>query len=373
MEIPDLQHICAVSISRSLFQKHIRWRKLTDLAFEFREILDELAPQSRISPAIRKCVKEAIVGVLAEVRRWDSKHSEMFVESKKRRAVAKTEILRTFYSHLVWKRYRPEIDDVATCSHLISTELKNWPLMQFQFACLYAKTELIFDDWKFDKYRRATFKIQLSDHPVYDFWLTLMESRPDVFFDTDRRVANQKLTQCFGFAIRNGYRELMEFIWQRITDRHRESVGLLEWRTQCLRARDAQTMQFLCHNLCRMNPVGTARIAWAAFFDAFHHLAYNEKSDIMVPDQYRRKFEFLLKNSCPILRQRLLKMDNFRLLCDAFRLNLSDIFSLLLNYLPQEDIATAREYVDRIFDRKKSRDAATMRTRMLRRQFTTGN
>ncbi|CAB3405757.1 unnamed protein product [Caenorhabditis bovis] len=365
-EVAPLSEMCRCAIATRLFANNIRWRKITDVAFQLRDVLETL----RTSNLIRKIIRESLTDVLGEVRRWDAKHSEMFVESCQKRAMPKSAHLRTFYAHLVWKRYTCEIDDVATCSHLIESQLRDWPLMQFQFACLYAITDVIYDDWKFDKYRRATFKKQLSDHPVYDFWLTLIDSKQDLFFETERRLPNQKLMQCFIFAIRNGYRQLVEFIWSRVSNRTREAIGLLEWRTMCLRARDATTMRFLCENLCKMNPIGTCRIAWSAFFDAFYRMIHDEKSDVVVEDQFRRKFEFLLKNSCPILRSRLLKKENYRLICDAFRYNLDEIFNMLVFYMDPNDVPKAREYVDRILDRNKTDSGERLRRTMLRRQLT---
>lgn len=120
------------------------------------------------------------------------------------------------------------------------------------------------------------FRKQVGDHPVYDFWLTMMATinKDREFFGSSRRLPNQKVAQCFLFAIRNGYLQLVEYIWNQITDRDREAIGLIEWRNMCYRARDGDAISFLCHNLCRMNALGTCRIAWAAFFDAFQHLVH---------------------------------------------------------------------------------------------------
>lgn len=82
----------------------------------------------------------------------------------------KEEHLRIFHNFLIWKYpwyvalglflvYSYVIDDFATANRLIvSSECKNWPLVQFQFACLYAIKEWIENDVYFDKYRRMTFK-----------------------------------------------------------------------------------------------------------------------------------------------------------------------------------------------------------------------
>ncbi|CAO4374052.1 unnamed protein product [Caenorhabditis nigoni] len=368
--VPSLAEICLSSISTTLFRNKIRWRKLTDLAFEYRYV----SKDKNIPKPIQNILCDSMDDVLAEAKRWNAKHLEMFVEPAKsrRRALPKSELLRTFYPELVWKRHSCEIDDVATCLHLIKTECKNWPLMQFQFACLYARTELIYDDWKFDNYRLSCFRKQVGDHPVYDFWLTMMATinKDRNFFGSSIRLPNQKVAQCFLFAIRNGYLQLVEYIWGQLTDSHREAIGMIEWRNMCYRTRDGEAISFLCKHLCRMNPVGTCRNAWQPFFDAFQHLVHDEKSDHLERNQYRRKFEFLLKHCCPILRTRLVKFHHFRLICDAFRYNEPEIFSLLLQNMSPDDIASAREHIDRIFDRNKTKTGDRLRRTLMRRQQT---
>ncbi|VDK59108.1 unnamed protein product [Cylicostephanus goldi] len=118
--------------------------------------------------------------------------------------------------------------------------------------------------------------------------------------------------QCFQFAIRHGYCQLVEYIWNRIGDNTREYIGLLQWRSLCFRTRDRDTMRFLCTRLCAMNPVGVARISWTAFFDTFYNSVNNEQSDIVVEHKFRKRLEFLIENCCPELRKRLLNMENFR-------------------------------------------------------------
>uniref|UniRef100_A0A7I4YLK8 ANK_REP_REGION domain-containing protein n=1 Tax=Haemonchus contortus TaxID=6289 RepID=A0A7I4YLK8_HAECO len=264
-----------------------------------------------------------------------------------------------------------EVDDLLSARHLIATECSNWPQMQFQLACMYAMTDLIEDESRFDKYRRITFKKQLSDHPVYDFWLTLLESNWEIFFDTETRVPNQKLTLCFQFAIRHGYCQLVEYIWEKIGDNTKEYIGLLQWRSMCFRARDRDTMQFLCTRLCRMNPVGVARISWTAFFDTFYNSINNEESDVLVENKFRKRFQFLLENCCPELRKRLLKMENFRIVSDAFRYNHQETFAFLLEHMDGEQLRNAREIVDRIQGRRDTMDGERLRRALLHRQATT--
>ncbi|VDL84245.1 unnamed protein product [Nippostrongylus brasiliensis] len=267
-------------------------------------------------------------------------------------------------------RMNIEVDDYKSARHLIATECSNWPQMQFQLACMYAMTDLIEDDFRFDKYRRITFKKQLSDHPVYDFWLTLMESNWEVFFDTETRVPNQKLTLCFQFAIRHGYCQLVKYIWKKIGDNTKEYIGLLQWRSLCFRARDRETMRFLCTRLCRMNAVGMARISWTAFFDTFYNSVNNEQSDVVVENKFRKRLQFLIENCCPELRKRLLKMENFRIVSDAFRYNQHETFAFLLEHMDGDQLRNAREVVDRIQGRRDDLEGARLHQAMLQRQMT---
>ncbi|XGW30176.1 hypothetical protein V3C99_009296, partial [Haemonchus contortus] len=365
----SLTDLCTRAIALQLFKVNIRWRRITDVAYSLRDFLDQL----RLPPRAKKGIRSSLADVLREMKRWDEKHAEMFIDEPKnrRRVMRKSEHLRTFYEHLVWKTSAIEVDDLASARHLIATECSNWPQMQFQLACMYAMTDLIEDELRFDKYRRITFKKQLSDHPVYDFWLTLLESNWEIFFDTETRVPNQKLTLCFQFAIRHGYCQLVEYIWEKIGDNTKEYIGLLQWRSMCFRARDRDTMQFLCTRLCRMNPVGVARISWTAFFDTFYNSINNEESDVLVENKFRKRFQFLLENCCPELRKRLLKMENFRIVSDAFRYNQQETFAFLLEHMDGEQLRNAREIVDRIQGRRDTMDGERLRRALLHRQATT--
>nr|CDJ92032.1 Protein T12A7.6 [Haemonchus contortus] len=365
----SLTDLCTRAIALQLFKVNIRWRRITDVAYSLRDFLDQL----RLPPRAKKGIRSSLADVLREMKRWDEKHAEMFIDEPKnrRRVMRKSEHLRTFYEHLVWKTSAIEVDDLASARHLIATECSNWPQMQFQLACMYAMTDLIEDESRFDKYRRITFKKQLSDHPVYDFWLTLLESNWEIFFDTETRVPNQKLTLCFQFAIRHGYCQLVEYIWEKIGDNTKEYIGLLQWRSMCFRARDRDTMQFLCTRLCRMNPVGVARISWTAFFDTFYNSINNEESDVLVENKFRKRFQFLLENCCPELRKRLLKMENFRIVSDAFRYNQQETFAFLLEHMDGEQLRNAREIVDRIQGRRDTMDGERLRRALLHRQATT--
>ncbi|KAE9417119.1 hypothetical protein Angca_000690 [Angiostrongylus cantonensis] len=354
-----LSHLCTRCIAIKLFKVNIRWRRINDVAYSLRDFLDQL----RIPPRAKKGIRNSLAEVLREVKRWDEKHSEMFLDEpkSKQRVMNKSEHLRTFYEHLVWKHSTIELDDALTAKRLVDGECSNWPQMQFQFACMYAFTSLIEDDFRFDKYRRITLRKQLSDHPVYDFWLTLVDKN---------RVPNQKLMLCFQFAIRHGYCQLVEYIWDKIDSNTREYIGLLQWRALCFRARDRDTMRFLCTRLCHMNPVGVARISWTIFFDTFYNSINNEESDIVVENKFRKRLEFLIENCCSELRRRLLKMENFRVVSDAFRYNQTETFAFLLKHMDGDQLRNAREIVDRIQGREDGNDDERLWKAKLHRQFT---
>ncbi|KAK6041555.1 hypothetical protein COOONC_20940 [Cooperia oncophora] len=335
-----------------LIQVNIRWRRISDVAYSLRDFLDHL----RLPPKAKKGIRNSLAEVLREMKRWDEKHAEMFIDEPKsrRRVMRKSEHLRTFYEHLVWKNSAIQVDDLASAQHLIATECSNWPQMQFQLACMYAITDLIEDDIRFDKYRRITFKKQLSDHPVYDFWLTLLESNWEIFFDTETRVPNQKLTLCFQFAIRHGYCQLVEYIWEKIGDNTKEYIGLLQWRSMCFRARDRDTMQFLCTRLCLMNPVGVARISWTAFFDTFYNSINQRTKRHFGGEQISKTTPVPSRKLLPRAEKTITKngkfprfshpiTDCFRIVSDAFRYNQHETFAFLLEHMDGDQLRNARE------------------------------
>lgn len=44
---------------------------------------------------------------------------------------------------------------------------------------------------------------------------------------SETRLPNQKLMQCFQFAIRHGYCQLVQYIWDKIGDNTKEYIGWL--------------------------------------------------------------------------------------------------------------------------------------------------
>ncbi|CAJ0565848.1 unnamed protein product, partial [Mesorhabditis spiculigera] len=366
-ELLPLKVAAARTVALLLIQKQIRWRKLMEVARTLREII----PKLKLPIKIRRPLQELVSLLLREIQRWADKHVEMFPKVPvKIGRTPRSEHVRMFQPWIVWKPGKYEIDDYLTAKNIMQNECKNWPQVRWQFACCYAMEEEIFDDWKYDRHRRSTFKKTLSDHPVYEFWSALYEARWESMFETERRLPNQKMTQCFIFAITNGYCELVKFLWHKIGLNHGEYVGLLQWKASCFRCRDRDTMKFLCTKLCELNPKAVARITWCTFFDAFYKAVNNEETDKVIEQKNRCKVQFLLTNCCDVLRKRLLGMENFRVICDAFRYNLGDLFTLFLEHLDKDDLRAAREVVDRIHDRTRTSHGSSMKQMILRKQQT---
>lgn len=56
----------SLKFTLKIFQNRIRWRKLSDLAFEFRYFSNDL----KIPKPIQKSLRTAMENVLAEAKRW---------------------------------------------------------------------------------------------------------------------------------------------------------------------------------------------------------------------------------------------------------------------------------------------------------------
>lgn len=77
---------------------------------------------------------------------------------------------------------------------------------------------------------RFDFRRKLSNHCLYDFWITILRDSAEweKMFASDAIVPKQKLSLAFQFAITNGYFELLYFIWKRVTETQKEYIG--RWR-----------------------------------------------------------------------------------------------------------------------------------------------
>ena len=100
--------------------------------------------------------------------------------------------------------------------------------MKFQFACCYAMTDLLYNDFLFDKVRRMCFRKQLDDHPVYDFWLQVIDNSTvwKRLFRDDRMIVDQRVVLVFQFAMVNGFIELLQHLWDKLTPPQQESIGM---------------------------------------------------------------------------------------------------------------------------------------------------
>ncbi|VDM23764.1 unnamed protein product [Toxocara canis] len=439
-DVPQLKYFCTRFIAISLFQANIRWRRLPDVVRSLKGWLAEI----ELPPIMRKQIHSGIGETICEVQRWGEKHVVLFEEEKPKLIsdsrilrVQRCEHLRMFYGCITWKPNNPlsaddallvqpelglrirkalfcaaalsrrvpagagrgpfqmimstscryEIDDLATAEKIISRECADWPQMQFQFACAYAMLDCLTNESLFDRIRRRAFAKKLSGHCLYDFWLTILSDSIawEKMFSSDALAPKQKLSLVFQFAIANGYFELMNFIWERVSEPQREDFlihpnclldfpGLLQWRRICFKAKHREVMRFLCNRLCVINPNALARITWNSFYDALHRCLRDfqdaDESGSEMHDDNVRKLEFLLENCCPRLRSAMLSMENFKAITDAFAYNQSETFALLLEYLDAEQLRSAREFVDRIYDRKRSEQVRGFRQMVMRRQNT---
>lgn len=66
----------------------------------------------------------------------------------------------------------------------------------------------------------------------------------------------------------------------------------------------------------------------------------------------------------------LIELIHFRAVTDAFVYNQAELFALFLDYLEPEQLQLTREYIDRIYDRKKSEASRKQLRILLRRQQT---
>ncbi|EFO13837.1 hypothetical protein LOAG_14690 [Loa loa] len=252
---------------------------------------------------------------------------------------------------------------------IIRKDCADWPQMQFQLACAYAIHHLL-NERNFDRIRLKAFAKKLSGHCLYDFWFTLLENTHawGKMFSSDNLAPQQTLSLAFQFAIVHGYFELVTFIWNNITDPQREFIGLLQWRKICFKAKDREVLHFLCERLCTINATGLARITWNTFYQTLQSSL--QEDSIGFREDGMHKLAFLLENTCPRLRSAMLSMENFRAITDAFVYNQSELFALFLNYLEPEQLQLTREYIDRIYDRKKSETSRKELRILLRRQQT---
>ncbi|VDN60674.1 unnamed protein product [Dracunculus medinensis] len=357
-----------------LFQSNLRWRRLDDVAESLRYWLRNISLPNLMKEQLHYGIGE----VFREIQRWGEKHSSLFDDEKpeflktsKLLKPNRREHLRLFYDCIIWKNLEFEIDDYETANNIILSKCNDWPQMQFQFACAYAILDMLKNVEMFDSIRLKAFSRKLSNHCLYDFWITILRDSAEweKMFASDAIVPKQKLSLAFQFAITNGYFELLYFIWKRVTETQKEYIGILQWRQVCFLAKHRDVMKFLCNNLCKINVSSLAGTTWNIFYSSLHQSIENSVNERKKIDNIR-KMKFLLENCCPLLRSALLSMENFKAITDAFAHNQSEIFALFLEYLNPEQLSTAREYIDRIYDRNGTQERHEFRQWLIRRQNT---
>ncbi|KAI1726086.1 hypothetical protein DdX_02780 [Ditylenchus destructor] len=379
--IPSLIQIATRATSLAIFQANLRWRRLN-------EVIDDLQRQilqwNDIPPKLKRAISDGLNEAFRELKRWNEKHVQMFPEAPKfakRKAkieccaskrVHRGEHLRLFHRSIVWRPFTYYINDLATAKKIIKNECGDWPLMKFQFACCYAMEDLLEDEFLFDKIRRKTFKKQLDDHCAYNFWLRVLDNREEWhrLYRPDRILVDQCLLQVFRFAMFYGYFELVRRLWDGLAENQQEAIGFLYWKKICFRAEHRELTRFLCERLCRINPQGMIRLTW----DSFYYKVYKTlDEDGLTPEEQLdnfRKLECLLENWCDHLRSSILARENFRAITDTFLYNRPEAFSLFLDYLDRHQLGRARELVDRVYDRKRTKEFKDLRQMILRRQQT---
>jgi len=401
----------------SIVRANIRWRRIDDVSYDFKRLIWNWNPQ--IPDAVKEAILDELDNALREIRRWTEKHSQIFPEEvkffkaednspiakrrtaflsrgftgmdswkhsldswgpvvmkKNERVLDRSEHLRIFYDHLVWRPFETKIDDKKTAERIIETQCKNWPQMKFQFACCYALTDLLEDDYLFDKCRRKAFKKNLDGHPVYSFWLRVLENCHEMgrLYRSDRVLVDQTLMLVFRFAIINGFLELVKHLWIGLSEPQMEAVGFLCWKKICFSAEHSDMIAFLCQILCRINVKGMIRLTWDSFYDK----VYTMLQDCKIEDQVEnfRKLELLLNNWCPSLRAGILCRDNFKVLVDSVMHNKPETFEFFLDYIEKKALTSISPRIKEILEKRKERNKETKRDfkrfkeSLLRRQMT---
>ncbi|KAL3081640.1 hypothetical protein niasHT_033051 [Heterodera trifolii] len=245
--------------------------------------------------------------------------------------------------------------------------------MKFQWACCYAMDEMLEDDRIFDKNRRRAFRAKLDAHPVYHFWLCVLEDRREWerLYRPDRLIVDQQLMLVFRFAITHGFLELVHRLWGDLTEGQIETIGFLSWKTICFNVQHTEMVRFLCRVLCRININGMVRLSWDNFY---HKVQQTLESDEMPREEQMKRFhklESLLVNWCPELRKAVLSRENFRVFTDSVYRNKAEPFLLFLDYIEGSNrlLGGARKEVERIWERKMgSEKVRFFRQQLIRRQ-----
>ncbi|KAH7730947.1 Protein T12A7.6 [Aphelenchoides avenae] len=213
---------------------------------------------------------------------------------------------------------------------------------------------------------------RLADHCVYDFWLRVLNDSEEwrKLLRPDRLLVDQCLLQLFQFAIRHGFGELVSYLWDLLTPGQQETVGFLNWKKVCWKAEHHELIKFLCVRLCKLNPNGMARITWDSFYDKIFQTLKGDELCACDQKENMRKLECLLECFCDTLRANMLSRENYRAITETFMYQRPEAFKLVLEHLDPKDLSKAREFVDRIYDRRKNKDFQNLRKVVIRKQMT---
>lgn len=410
---PRLSSLALRAIALAIVRRMLRWRRLEEFKADSRAAVHKWCG---VSEPVRTSVLDTLDEAVTELNRWTEKHAQIFPEEENRairkaaflqkaqsldsvqqqrqhqqqqamlllqhgyrpqqcalRVLEKCEYLRIFYDCLVWRPTKLQIDDLATARHIVDIQCRDWAQMKFQFACCYAMDELLEDVTLFDKNRRRAFKKKLDSHPVYHFWLRVLDDRQEWarLYRPDRLIVDQRLMLVFRFAISNGFLELVQRLWNDLSEGQIETIGFLCWKKVCFNIQHPDMVKFLCMALCRINPKGMARMSW----DNFLHKVYQTLDvDGMSREQQVecfQKLECLLENWCDPLRKAILARENFRVFTDSVYYNRPEPFLLFLDYLHDSEplLSGARKEVERIWEQKEGNERVRFfRQQLIRRQ-----
>ncbi|CAD5221788.1 unnamed protein product [Bursaphelenchus okinawaensis] len=372
--VPRLDYLSLRFLALYLFKVNARWRSNRDIR---RDVFDTLK-KLPLTLAVKKAILASFDRILKDVERWDSKHSKLFIEDHVNmkptitKSKNRSDHLRTYHGSLVWKNNLFTIDDSKTAHRLIYHDLLNWPQLRFQFACFYAVEDLLKNDFVFDKVRRKVFCQRLGGHSVYDLWLRVLDDKKawKKICQEDRLLVDQTCVQTIHYAMRNGFMELTQFLWKKLTGPQKETIGFLAWKSVCIRMNCPELIKFLCSELCQLNLKGMTVLTWDNFYIKIIEALETEdpKSDLYL--DYLERLQTFLQNICPPLKTALLKRNGCRAIADAFWYQNEEMFSLLMENVDKEQLGNAREVVDRIYDRKKSRNMKKLRNQFIHRQNT---
>ncbi|CAD5228795.1 unnamed protein product [Bursaphelenchus xylophilus] len=375
-QVPQLNYLALRFIGLHLFNANARWRQTRDIR---RDVFDALK-KLKITLANKKAILASFDRILKEVERWDSKHSKLFVEDNvkiKPTKIAKSNAkrsdhLRMYHGSLIWKNNLYCIDDNKTAQTLIYKDLLNWPQLRFQFACFYAVENLLTNDFVFDKVRRKVFRQRLGEHCVYDLWLRVLDDKKawKKIYQEDRLLVDQVCVQALHYAMKNGFIELTKFLWTKLTGPQKETIGFLAWKSVCIRMNNPELIRFLCSELCALNLRSMTVLTWDNFYIKVREVLENEDITSQLYVDYYNRLELFLNNICSELKSALLCRDGCRVIADAFWYQNEDAFALLTEHIEKDKIKEAREVVDRIYDKKRTKSMKKLRNRVVQRQAT---